>query len=384
MDLTPQDKAESLAFLKDILSIPTVNGIDFELQLVMYIKNYLQDHGIQSIIQEVDDKHVNLFANIEGENNDEFIIWNGHLDTVPYGNLEEWKTNPEEPFVQDGKIIARGASDMKSGLAAMIFALCSIKKSNKKPITSIHFIATCDEEKGGAGANKILDVNMLGEPSAIIIGEPTDLNIGIAQKGCLWLKITVKGITSHGAYPWEGINAIQYGYIICHKLGKFIQSSTHPLLKRATAEITNLNGGVAPNMIPDYCEIIMDIRYTPDLSMNTIIKKLEEICSEYSFQFNGKLQVSYKILNHRMCIETPEKNQWVERFQKYAVDQGICAKNIGVNLFTDASIFIKNKPDIPVILFGPGSPDMAHKSNEYVEIDKYYKSIEILKNFIYE
>lgn len=380
--LTSEEKTESLRLLKDVLSIPTVNGINNELELAMYIKKYLQNYGIESIIQDVDNKHVNLFADIEGENNDKFVVWNGHLDTVPYGNLEEWKTNPKEPFIQDGKVIARGAADMKSGLAAMIFAICSMKKSKERPFTSIHFIATCDEEKDGTGASKFLEKDMLGEPSAIIIGEPSDLNVGIAQKGCLWLKIIIKGITSHGAYPWEGINAIQYGYKICQELREFIQSSTHPLLKKATAEITNLNGGVAPNMIPDYCEIVMDIRYTPDLRMNTILKKLEDICIEYSYQFNGKLQASYKILNHRIGIETPGNNHWVESLHKSIANQGICAQNIGINYFSDASIFIKNKPDIPVILFGPGCPDMAHKPNEYVEIDKYYQSIEILKNFI--
>lgn len=378
--MTKNECEDSIAFLKQVLSITTVNGISDESELAMYIQQYLKEYEIDSTIQYVDEKRANLIVNIKGKTKDKYIVWNGHLDTVPFGRLEEWNSEPSNPILKDGKIYARGASDMKSGLAAMVYTICLMKKMGKIPLYGIRFIATCDEEKDGTGALKIIEEDMLGVPEAIIIGEPTDCNLGIAQKGCCWIKLALSGKTSHGAYPKEGINSIQYLFEICRELKEFICQFTHPLLGESTAEITFSKGGVAPNMIPDYCEMTMDIRFTKELTQDIILNKLNEIAYKYKKFTNGKLELNANVLNSRISIEVSENNLWVEFMTKVIRDNDHSAKNIGINYFTDGSIFIKNNLNIPVILFGPGSPSIAHKPNEWVEINKYFEAIEVFKD----
>lgn len=378
--MTSKEQNEAIKLLKNILEIPTVNGKSNEALLAKYLQEYFQSYGIDAKVQTVDENRSNLIVDISGLNSDVLMLWNGHLDTVPYGNLDGWESDPAKPVIIDNKVYARGASDMKSGLAAMVHSLCFMKESGIVPHCNIRFIATCDEESGGTGAMKIIEDELLGSPSVMIIAEPTDCNIGIAQKGCLWLKIFIEGKTSHGAYPQEGINAVQYGFEICSELKSFIQQFFHPVLKEATAEITSINGGISPNMIPDSCEIIMDIRMTPELNLAKVLNELDEICEKYAKLNRQLLEIRYEVINHRSSVYTNESNQWVRQLKDLVSNQGFNAKMMGINYFTDASIFTEKNKDFPVVLFGPGSPSMAHKSNEYVEISKYKMAIEVMKN----
>ena len=122
-------------------------------------------------MQYIDDRHANVLAVIPGKSGKN-VIWNGHLDTVPYGDEDEWDAEPSVPAQRDRKIYARGASDMKSGLAAMVYLLGELGKSGEKPEKGIYFWGTCDEEKGGIGAKKILEGRQIPDAELLLIGEP--------------------------------------------------------------------------------------------------------------------------------------------------------------------------------------------------------------------
>lgn len=142
----------AVELLKELLTIRSVNGRDDEGAVAEYLCKYFEQSGISAHIQRIDATHANVLAELEGESDDAPIFWNGHLDTVPYGDTGEWKTDPAVPVERDGFLYGRGASDMKSGLAAMVYALCEYKKSGRPVPHTIHFLGTCDEEKGGIGA----------------------------------------------------------------------------------------------------------------------------------------------------------------------------------------------------------------------------------------
>ena len=194
----------AVELLKELLTIRSVNGRDDEGAVAEYLCKYFEQSGISAHIQRIDATHANVLAELEGESDDAPIFWNGHLDTVPYGDTGEWKTDPAVPVERDGFLYGRGASDMKSGLAAMVYALCEYKKSGRPVPHTIHFLGTCDEEKGGIGAREILKEVPETSIGTLLIGEPTGCRLGVAQKGCLWLEIEAHGKTSHGAYPQEG------------------------------------------------------------------------------------------------------------------------------------------------------------------------------------
>lgn len=368
---------KSIALLKEILAIPSVNGADNEGAVAEFIANYLKEKHIDAFVQQIDETHANIIAKLEGKSS-ETVVWNGHLDTVPYGSTEEWNTDPSIPVEKNGRIYARGASDMKSGLAAMVYLLGEIGESGEKPEQTILFLGTCDEEKSGLGAEKILEEIDLSSGSLLLIGEPTGCKLGVAQKGCIWAQLNISGKTSHGAYPEEGYNAVEYGMKIVCRIKKWVTEYEHRVLGTATAQVTMIQGGIAPNMTPDFAEILLDIRTVPGNSAEDVEKKIKKICREEVEETNGEVKFEVRIKNARRAIEIAEEERWLKEFKAYLKQNGAETEEIGINYFTDASILTKKESEIPVLLFGPGEPRLAHKPNEFVELEKYEKYIEIL------
>lgn len=368
---------KSIALLKEILAIPSVNGADNEGAVAEFIANYLKEKHIDAFVQQIDETHANIIAKLEGKSS-ETVVWNGHLDTVPYGSTEEWNTDPSIPVEKNGRIYARGASDMKSGLAAMVYLLGEIGESGEKPEQTILFLGTCDEEKSGLGAEKILEEIDLSSGSLLLIGEPTGCKLGVAQKGCIWAQLNISGKTSHGAYPEEGYNAVEYGMKIVCRIKKWVTEYEHRVLGTATAQVTMIQGGIAPNMTPDFAEILLDIRTVPGISAEDVEKKIKKICWEEVEETNGEVKFEVRIKNARRAIEIAEEERWLKEFKAYLKQNGAETEEIGINYFTDASILTKKESEIPVLLFGPGEPRLAHKPNEFVELEKYEKYIEIL------
>lgn len=371
-----EDKA--LDLLKALLEIPSVNSKDRESRVAEYLAEYFQDHGIEAQVQYLDDTHGNVLAYVPGASSDRRMIWNGHLDTVPYGSLEEWETDPAVAVQKNDKLFARGASDMKSGLAAMVYALCH---TPEPPAYGIQFIGTCDEEKNGLGASAVLKHGML-EAEYLLVGEPTDMRLGTAQKGCLWLEIRTKGKTSHGAYPQEGINAVDYGLELASGIKTYVQGFTSRLLGASTAQITMIQGGVAMNMTPDECSIRMDIRMVPGLTKEMVLARAREQLGRMQEKAPGLL-AEFTVLNDRRAIEIDSEDWLPASLGRILESHGYEGSEIGINFFTDASV-LDRIGEKKILLFGPGEPSMAHKPNECVSIQKYKDAIQVLLELMQE
>ena len=364
----------ALQVLLDLLALPSVNGTDREACVAEYLKNYFEAHGIVASLQKIDPKRSNVTAFLPGQDSSRTVLWNGHLDTVPCGDRSAWHSDPLVPLRSDGKIYARGASDMKSGLAAMAYALCHL---DEKPRCNIRFLGTCDEEKNGDGARSALHGDGVDNISFLLIGEPTALRPGTAQKGCLWLELQVHGRTSHGAYPDKGVNAVEHGVRTARRLSEYVQTFRHPLLGNATAQITGIEGGVANNMTPDRCRIVMDIRMVPPLKTQDVLERANEILQKEQACTPG-LDIRFTCLNDRRAIEIDPTHPFVTALQEELSSLGLDPDPIGINFFTDASILDRDG-HMDICLFGPGDPALSHQPDEYVEEAAYLDAIRILQ-----
>lgn len=192
--------------LARMIAIDTQNPGGSERKLAETIADELRNVPCRCWIQPVDGgRRANVFAHIEGWSEEGALVLNGHLDTVPNGGM--WAENPQRACIQNGRMYGRGASDMKSGLAVLLAAFKRRAMENRIPRRGIWFVGTCDEEASGLGARAALN-QIHGRVSALLIGEPTAGEIGLAAKGCIWLKLRGSGRTSHGAYPERGVDAI--------------------------------------------------------------------------------------------------------------------------------------------------------------------------------
>lgn len=370
----------ALDLLKTVLAIPSVNGEHDEGAVADYLAAYLRRCGVEAQVNRIDERRANLVAFIAGKDSAVTELWNGHMDTVPYGSLEQWETDPGVPVESEGRLYARGASDMKSGLCAMVYALSHLPG---KPAHNIRFLASCDEERNGLGAELAVREGLVDGCDFMLIGEPTGMRPGIAHKGCLWLKISVTGKTSHGAYPKDGVNAIHYLYMLAQDIIRYVESFVHPLLGSSTAQIDQICGGIAPNMTADSCEAVLDIRMIPGLTADMVLAHASGQLALYQAEASA-LRAVFTLLNHRRAFEIDEEDKTVVSMVRLLQTHGYAGSALGINFFTDASVLARTALDKRVLLFGPGEPAMAHQPNEYVELKQYLDAIEILKEFALE
>ena len=164
--LTAEERERALSLLMKVMAIPSVNGVSREADVADYLKSYFSDTGYPAKVQQIDEKRGNFILEVPGEETDHYMVWNGHMDTVPYGDESAWATDPAVPVIkEDGRLYGRGASDMKSGLCAMAFALHLLAERGVKPRETVRFLffistASTSNSSGGRSIGSPAYVNV--------------------------------------------------------------------------------------------------------------------------------------------------------------------------------------------------------------------------------
>lgn len=368
------DKEETVKLLQEMIRFKTVNEPGDELPLADFIKEKLEGWGIRAEVDDFGDNRGNVFGRIEGSGERKALLFNGHLDTVPPGDIK-WEYDPYSGEVKDGKIYGRGSADMKGGLAAMLMAIKAVKKADWKLKGDFIYSATAGEETDSIGALKFVKDGGLEGVGAIIIGEPSSNGINIAEKGAFWIEISTYGKTAHGAFPEEGKNAIVHMNLLLSKLIDYkFKYKENEILGHPSMNISTINGGVKTNVVPDKCSMTIDIRTVPGMKHEEIIKDFKEIIEDLSNKIED-FKADIKILNNRAAVETKENHEFVKLAKEVVKEEfGKDIKAKGVNFYTDASVFLPVEQK-PCIFYGPGNENMAHQPNENITIDSLMETV---------
>ncbi|WP_028390054.1 M20 family metallopeptidase [Bacillus cihuensis] len=372
------DEDDAILFLQSLIQINTINPPGMEKALADLISLRLSESGLLIHSDVVEEDRENLIVSYSSEdqltNNSKTLIYSGHFDTVPVGNVE-WNFPVFEGKQVENRIFGRGSSDMKSGVAAMILAIECIQKAGIKLSGNLQFIGTVGEEVNCIGAREVVKKGQIDQATAIVISEPTSNQVVVAHKGALWLEISMFGKTAHGSMPSHGINAILAINHFINKLNNYdLRYERHDILGDSTLNIGMIQGGVGPNVVPDQCKITIDIRTVPGQNHQEIVGEINELLQKVSEEMN----VSYKIdvINNLVSVYTAPDHPFIhlalDKAQSYLQND----PNIGgVNYYTDGSIYRNHLQNVPILICGPGEPTVAHQPDEWVDIQKYLDSI---------
>lgn len=287
------------------------------------------------------------------------LIFNAHLDVVP-GNSEQFK-----PYVKDGKLFGRGAIDMKAAAAVEILVFNELAKNVDYPF-GLQLVT--DEETGGTNGT-LYQLNQGVKADFAIVGEPTDLKINNEAKGVLWIKITAKGKSAHGAYPWLGTNAIS-------KINEVINyiNSNHPVPQKekwkTTYNISKVEtDNTALNKVPDICSVFLDIRY--------IDGERDKIIDEIKGNFKNQFEI--EILTSAPSQFTSKENKFVQKLQKAVKSVRENAEFVSKHYATDLRYY--TDIGLPAVGLGPIGAGL-HEDSEWVDIQSLVNYYKILKNFV--
>lgn len=364
---------DAIKFLQKMIQIDSCNPPGNEHRVTEFFAERCEEKGIPYKISQVGPNRSNFEITLKGKGKGKVMLC-GHMDTVLPGDVP-WIHPPFSGVLEGDKLYGRGASDMKSGLAAMFLAMEQIHQENLSFEKDLVFLATAGEEVDSCGARQYLEEEDMTDIEALIIGEPTNEKVVIGHKGALWLEITLYGKTSHGAMPHRGINAVEWMrpvMEIVENLKTKWKIANDPL-GESTIAATMLHGGKQTNVIPDLATMRVDIRSVPPQSHEGLISEMEEKLTEiFSAETAPKFTVE-KILD-RPPILTESSSVLIQSALELSGEDSVH----GVSYYTDGAV-LNSDSKVPTLIYGPGDEKLAHQPNEYVDIHAYMRSIHFYK-----
>lgn len=356
----PIDTLRELISFKSVSRQP--NG-----EIVDYLARKLTLLGFDTVRIDSEDepKRANLLCSI-GPDHEGGLMLSGHMDVVPVTG-QNWHSDPFSLTETGNRLIGRGTADMKGFIAATCCALAKVPLNKlTKPLT---LLWTFDEEIGCLGsaiAAPLLKKHLTHLPRAAVIGEPTDFNILRMHAGHVTVKLRVKGKGAHSSDPDLGISAIK---AINRALGGIFdleeelkqEKSLSEHFKRpfVTVNVGEIHGGSAVNIVPDEAFAIIGFRPLPHVSVDAIFERILHACKRY--QQDDRAIITASIERNSPAMITDAGSELEHILRPLAKPGGSSAAQYS----TDGGNL--NQSGIECLIFGPGTIDVAHQANEWID-----------------
>jgi acetylornithine deacetylase len=375
---------DSVKILTDLIAFKTVSGEDNN-SLINYCDEILKKLGATSFKTfDNEKKRVNLFATLKAKksNSKKPIILSGHTDVVPVS--KSWSTDPFKATIKGNKLYGRGACDMKGFIACTLAYAPIYSKTNLD--RDIHFSFTFDEETACQGAPILIEeLKKKGIKDGIcIIGEPTNMKIIDAHKGCYEYTTYFEGLAGHSSAPHKGVSAVEYAARYVNKLIELRQK----LIDRApkdsifdppysTLQIGGVFGGIAHNVIADKCHVNWETRPVVKEDGVFLNSELDKYANEVLLPEMRKIypnsSIKKKIIGEIIGFDRDTKSDACELVSSLTGDNSREVVSFG----TEAGLF--QEIGISTVVCGPGSIEQAHKIDEYIVLDELKKCLDLLE-----
>jgi len=358
----------------------------------------LQEGGVTTIIKNMmkeagfDEVRIDGLGNVIGRigNGSKIIAFDGHIDTVDLGNLENWDFDPLGGEIKDGFVHGRGSVDQEGGPAAFITAGKIIKELGLDKDLTIYFTATVIEEDCDGLCWKYIVEEEKIKPECVVITEPTNLNIYRGHRGRMEIAVSFYGVSSHGSAPERGKNAIYMASKAALEIEKLNERLLFDeFLGKGTVTISEFKSE-SPSLcaVSDFARIHLDRRLTWGEDKELGLDQIREIVKD----MNAKVE----LLDYEETAFTGLKYGMQKYYPTWKLEEDHPLVQKGVQVYKDLfkedpkvdkwtfstnGVTIRGYYDIPVIGFGPGNEVLAHAPNEKVPVDHLVKATAYYANF---
>ncbi len=363
-----------LELTRELIRLDTVNPPGGEERCAFFIAPILEDAGFDIRFHELAPGRSSLVAKLHGKTGREPICFSGHMDTVPLGAVA-WRRDPYGGEIDRGRIYGRGASDMKSGIAAIVAAAVNASRHRERS-GELLLIFTAGEESGCLGAAGLANLpDPLPPAGLMIVAEPTSNSPVIGHKGALWLSATTRGVTAHGSMPEKGVNAIYKAAQAVLKLQSYdFGLPPHPVLGSPTLNVGTIAGGMNINSVPDHARMGIDLRTIPGLEHDALIESLG--------RFLGPEVELERTIDAHWLYTDPEDPRVGDVFSIAAAVTGEDFTPRSVPYFTDGPALKALLGDPATLILGPGDPAAAHQTDEFCFVEKLEQATSIYEQII--
>ena len=373
----------SVQILTDLIAFKTISGED-NSSLIDYCDDILKKLGATSFRTYDDEKkRVNLFATLKSKNsnNKKPIILSGHTDVVPVS--KGWSSDPFTATIKGDKLYGRGSCDMKGFIACALAYAPIYSKSNLD--RDIHFSFTFDEETACQGAPILIEELKKRDikDGICIIGEPTNMKIIDAHKGCYEYTTYFNGLAGHSSAPHKGVSAVEYASRYINKLIELREKLKSRAPKdsifdppHSTLSIGGVFGGIAHNVIADKCHVNWETRPVVKEDGVFLNQEIDKYANEMLLPEMKKVfpnaSIEKDIIGEIVGFDREDKSDACELISSLTGDNSRQVVSFG----TEAGLF--QEIGISTVVCGPGSIDQAHKIDEFIVLDELKKCLNLL------
>lgn len=369
-------------FLQELISIESYTGT--EEALAKCIKKKMHELGYDHVIETEYGDIVGVLG--DGEKT---ILFDSHMDTVVVNDAKQWMYPPFAGEIADGKIYGRGASDMKSGIAASVYAGFFAKELNLLQGKTVYISTSVMEEDFDKFALANIIDTLPKKLNAVVICEPTDRQIALGHRGRSMIEIHTTGISSHGSAPENGVNAIYEMAQIIKRVEDLNTALYEKPLPHGSVVLSKIESNtVSLNAVPAGCTIYLDRRLVEAETLDMISKEVEELIAGTKATWNiyNALGTSYtgKSFSMHSFMEAwsmkptdPITIAMQNSFKNTTGDEPTLFQwNFSTNGFASTAL------NIPTIGYGPGFMKDCHMRDECCAIQDVYDASEVYTHFI--
>lgn len=314
------------------------------------------------------------------------LLIHSHYDTQPAGDVSRWTGDPYVATLRDGRIFGRGAGDDKGSVAAQMAALLALARGGFDPPYRILFAFVADEESGGQRGTQFLRERGELRADAALVGEQTDNQVAVGERGIAWIRIAFEGTAAHGAIPGAGISALAPAARLIDVLHRDLAPKLRtrqptPLLPASSINIGRCVSGVDVSTVPSSAVVEIDRRIVPGEDPAACVREIASLADELLEDYRG-VTATVETFLFGPAFLTPLDNPLVLSLQRAVVASGGGAEPIGYRQGSDAR-FLAND-GIPIVIFGPSDPEVGHAFDEHVAVRDLEIATEILVQFAQE
>lgn len=371
-----KDNPTVVELLQELVRIPSVNpagdpgteGVG-EGNVAHWLAGFFQEHLRAEVeLQEILPGRPNLIAKLPRKQSSARgrILLAPHTDTV---SVRGMTIDPFGAELRDGRVYGRGTCDTKGTIAAMMRALLDMGDAVTDSAGEIWFVGLMGEEAGHTGVRALAPTV---EADFALVGEPTERCLVYTHKGSLWLRLVARGKSAHSSRPDLGENALykmaDVLRFIRDDLAADLARTQDPVLGHPTCNAGVISGGSKINIVPEHCEVELDIRTVPEIHD-------QELANRISDQLRQSLSdLEVEVIHEALALQTPAENPFVRLFSDHGVEL------IGAPWFCDASILAAH--GIPSAAGGPGSIQQAHTADEWISVEELEKGVDFYRAFL--
>lgn len=377
MERSEEDKLVELC--RSMIRTPSYSG--HEDGMVQLILDYMRQHGFDEAFT---DRYGNVLGCIRGNRPGRRILFDGHIDTVPAENKQDWHHDPFGAELQEGRIYGRGTTDMKGADAAMLYAIARYAEQTKRDFAGeLWFAGVVHEECFEGISARIISERV--KPDLVVIGEASEMNLKCSQRGRAEILLETFGVPCHSSNPDKGVNAVYSMMKLLERVRQLEPIEQPGMFGKGIMELTDIKSEPYPgaSVVPHYCRVTFDRRLLVDETRESVLAPIEKIIGQLS-EADPKFRAQVSFTKGEELCYTGEKiaadrffpawrestdSEFVQAILGRVRAHGFDPALTGYSFCTNGSHY-GGEAGLRCIGIGPSRENLAHTVDEYIEIQE--------------